>query len=192
MIELLTQFHLSYLVLFLGIIIEGEFIVLAASFLAYLGFFSLPAVLAVTIAGVVTGDIVWYYLGRKFGESFLIKIRIGRFHLFSEKRMKYIESHFSNGTAGRTLFVAKFLYGLAHLTFLLAGASKMEFKKFIKPAVISSTVWAIVVVSLGYLFGSSFALIQQYTKDIGISLSIVVIVIIVIQYLVNKEAEEKI
>jgi len=191
-VNFLTQYHWSYLILFLGIIVEGEFIVLTAGFLAFLGILSLPLVYLTTILGVVVSDIFWYYLGYRFGEVFLKKIKIGSFHLINEKRMKYIKSHFTNGTAGRTLFIAKFLYGLAHLTYLLSGASRIEFKKFIRPAMTSSIIWSILVVTLGYVFGHSFSLLHKYTKDVGISLSIIIISILIIEYLIKKESKDKI
>jgi len=193
LVSLLTEYqYVGYIIFFFGIIAEGEFIVLTAGFLASLGVLSLPLVYLTTILGVVAGDIAWYGAGYQFGDSVIRKIGLGRWRLINEERMKYIESHFKDNTAGRTLFVAKFLYGLSHITYLLSGATKLSFKKFIKPAVTSSVLWSLIFVTLGYFFGHSFNLLHRYTKDFGISLTIVVILILLIEYIWKKETKNKI
>jgi membrane protein DedA with SNARE-associated domain len=191
--SLLSQYQdISYIIFFFGIIAEGEFIVLTAGFLASLGVLFLPLVYIMTILGVIAGDIVWYGAGYRFGDSVIRKIGLGRWRLINEERMKYIESHFNDSTAGRTLFVAKFLYGLSHITYLLSGAAKLPFKKFIKPAATSSILWSMIFVTLGFFFGHSFNLLHRYTKDFGISLTIVVILILLIEYIWKKETKGKI
>lgn len=191
-IEFLIQYqYFSYFILFLGLIIEGDFVAMTAGFLAYLDFLFLPSVFIITFLGIMSADIFWYFLGYRFGEGFLKKIRIGRFHLVNDKRMERIKDHFNQG-AMKTIFFAKFLYGFAHLTFILAGTSKMKFKTFIKPSILSSIFWTIIFVDLGYFFGYNFSLLHKYTKDASISLSIIFVLVLIIQYVLRRETREEI
>lgn len=57
---------LGYLLTFLGLLFEGEAVIFTAAFLTHRGFFDGGDIFFVIIAGVITGDILWYLAGCVF------------------------------------------------------------------------------------------------------------------------------
>ncbi len=143
-----TSPALAYLVLFFGMFIEGEVFFLTAAIFALEGFLAWWIIIVVTFAGVLSGDVVWYFLGRyskdtKLGEWVQRKL---------SGYQGWLEENFENRYA-RLAFTSKFLYYVNRLTPLLAGWQKMDFKKFFRIHVFAGISWLLVVTLLGKFFG---------------------------------------
>ncbi len=139
---------LAYLVLFLGMFIEGEVFFLTAAIFALEGFLNWWIILVVTFVGVVLGDIVWYFLGR-----FSKDTRLGAW--VSKKFVGYqdwLEENFETRYL-RLAFMSKFLYYVNRITPLLAGWQKMDFKKFFRVHLIAAAGWLAFVFVIGKFFG---------------------------------------
>jgi membrane protein DedA with SNARE-associated domain len=61
----------KYVLLFLGIAIEGPILMVASGFLILSGFFNPFYAFFTIMAGDLAGDIIWYYVGYFFAEPFL-------------------------------------------------------------------------------------------------------------------------
>lgn len=190
LLNLLTEYgHFGYLVLFFGMIVEGEFILLAAGFVASLGILNMPLVVLVAGVGVIVGDICWFIAGRKVGPRFFDLA--DRFFIFNKKRIQYIREHF-DGSGAKTIFISKFLWNLSHLTAALAGSVQMKFRRFLKADAAGAIIWTLIISMLGYLFGKSFDLLKEYTMDITISLTIVALVVLMIHLFLRGGARKEI
>lgn len=143
-----TSPHIAYLILFAGMFIEGETFFLTASVFALEGFLSWYWILPVSFAGVILGDITWYYLGRLSKDT--------RWGIWLSNKYKnynqWIRESFTNHYL-RLAFISKFIYYVNRLTPLLAGWEKMEFKKFFKVHLIAGAGWLAVMFVLGKFFG---------------------------------------
>ncbi len=148
----------------LGLIIPGETVLLAASFLAAQGELSLPAVMAVGWSGAVCGNNIGYLIGRHGGRPFLE--RYGRYFLISPERLAAAERYFdSHGP--RTVFVGRFAAGVRVFISMLAGASHMDYRKFLLYTLASVTIWTLALTLLGYFFGYNWPLLQRILKQLG-------------------------
>src|SRR5512139_1531612 len=63
--------HYGYIVLFLGVLLEGEAVLVAAGALAHRGDLSLPIVILTAFGSSVVGDQAWFHVGRRFGTAFV-------------------------------------------------------------------------------------------------------------------------
>ena len=138
----------AYLVLFGGMFIEGETFFLAAAIFALEGYMSWWWVLAVSFAGVIIGDVAWYYLGRltkdtKWGMRLAEKYK---------NYQGWVSENFTNRYF-RLAFVSKFLYYVNRLTPLLAGWEKLDFKRFFKIHLIAGFGWLLTMFVAGKFFG---------------------------------------
>src|SRR5512137_2568644 len=70
----------GYFLLFLGVAVEGEAFLLAGSFLAHRGYFSLQIVILLAVLSNCTADIVYYLLARARGRTWLDKRFAGNRH----------------------------------------------------------------------------------------------------------------
>src|SRR3989344_7819125 len=63
---------ITYAIIFLGMLVEGEGVILLSSFFAWRGLISWATLGAVVVAGTIIGDLLWYAAGQylrdtKFG-----------------------------------------------------------------------------------------------------------------------------
>ena len=94
--------HWSYLIIFLaaalecsafvGLLVPGESLVLAAGFLAHQGTLSLEAVMAAAAVGAIAGDNVGYQLGLRLGRGWLL--HHGRRFGITQARLERAEQFF--------------------------------------------------------------------------------------------------
>lgn len=74
---------------------------------------------------------------------------------------------------------------------MVAGASGMSWRKFIKVDAYATLVWAIIILGLIQFLGQSFSYVKQVTKNVGLAVVVVVIVFILVETVVTKKAVKK-
>jgi len=185
--------HWGYLIIFLSGIFEtlpilgaffpGQIVIIFGGFLAWSDVLRLDAVLAVAVAGSITGDILAYVIGRKYGHDFIV--HYGKYVFFNQARYEQTR-RLVDGHAGKTLIVGRFTPFTRAVAAFIAGTSKVKFPRFIFFAVIGGIIWAGVSVAIGYIFGHGFAVAAKYFGRF-IIVAVIAIVLIFIGYrLLNK------
>jgi len=180
--EILNSLQIwGYPLMFLLMTIEGPIATLGGAFLASLGFFNVFIVLILSIIGDLIADIVFYFLGFWGGKKYFIKNK-------SKKNLAEIVKDSFKKNGARLVFFTKITIGLSFVTFTLAGASKLSFKKFLFYSFLGGVVWSSGIVFLGYYFGKIAEMIEKYIKIGGyfIFLVALLIVIFLINYPKNK------
>lgn len=180
----------GYWIVFFGVMLEnaglpvpGETILLAAGFFASEGHFALPMVMLIATAGAVLGDNCGYWIGHRVGRGVLIKY--GRFVLLTETRFRSMEKYFTKH-GDKTVLVARFITGFRVFTALFAGASHMRWRTFFIFNVLGAISWAVVMTLLGFFFGKSWELLEQYIKGAGFVLAGIAVVAIIIFQLIKR------
>jgi membrane protein DedA with SNARE-associated domain len=136
----------GYIAVLVGTFIEGETILVLGGFAAHLGYLKLPWVVAAAFAGTLSGDQLYFYLGRKHRDKItaLFPTWSGRI----EKAQRILERY------GNTLMLTfRFLYGLRTITPFAIGMTEISAVRFFFFNVLSAFIWSIAVGSGGYLFG---------------------------------------
>lgn len=143
----------------IGSLFPGHVAIIFAGFLAKLGILNLGAVLLVVIVSAALGDIVGFLLGRRYGYAFLQ--RFGRYIFlkqeYIEKAKKVIDAH-----TGKTIILGKLSPVTRPLMPFLVGASGVHIKTFWFYNLIGGTLWAVLSVMLGYIFGATYHVAAQY------------------------------
>ena len=176
----------GYGFIFLGTVFEGELILLASGFLAYLGALNIWLVIISGFVGAVVGDNIWYYIGRHGGTHFIDNY--GKFFLLTKKRVSKAQKYFDTHGA-KTIFFSRFIFGTRISSAVLAGALGMSRKKFLRSNVAGAGLWACLTVGLGYFFGNSFELLRHYIHQTEVALlilAIIVIIIFILRYIHNR------
>ncbi|MFQ5575282.1 MAG: DedA family protein [Terriglobia bacterium] len=168
---------------FIGVIVPGEVAVIAASFLASQGRFSLALVILVAAAGNITGCNISYFFGKSGGRQ-LIE-RYGHYFLVSDEKIRMAEVYFDkHGT--KTVFFGRFVAVVKAFTNALAGAAKMEYWKFFIYSSASTLIWIVVFAVIGFLFGENWALIVKVTKEVGVGFLILLGLVGIGLYVLRK------
>ena len=145
--ELLLQ-KFGYLAVFVGTFLEGETILVLAGFFAERGYLQLPLVIACACGGAYVGHVFWFWLGRKQGVKML-------------DRFPKMKRHFGKGIriferyGAPAIFITQWLYGLRITCAVIIGISRISTVKFLIYEAITCIVWAIIIASAGYVFGTA-------------------------------------
>lgn len=181
-IDALTQFaegyaFVAYALLFVGMLLEGELVMLFGGVLAQIGALDLGVVLAISFAGAVIKSLLWYRFGSFLGRLY----SKGKFLCYLEKRVLFLFPNVQERPFW-SIFVSKFIYGINHFTLILAGCLKIDFKKYFRAEFLSSTLWVTAVVGLGYFFSHSAL---KYTKELH-KFSIIILLCIIAFILLER------
>jgi membrane protein DedA with SNARE-associated domain len=167
----------GYFVVFFGVLLEnaglpvpGETILLAGAALARFGHLSLPYVVATAAAGAVLGDNVGFYIGRRGGRVLLE--RHGRRLGLTPARLAQFDAFFARHGA-KTVFIARFVTGLRVVGAILAGASRLEWGRFLVFNAAGALAWSVTFGVVGYLLGYSWETIERWIGHLGLVFLIV-------------------
>lgn len=156
-----TLFLLTFLETsaFLGLVAPGETIIILSGFYAYRGVLDPWLVGLLSILGAVLGDQVGYALGRTYGHGLIS--RFGKYFFFDAKRLHATERYYA-GHGGKTVFVGRFMSILRSFGPVVAGISRMPYSRFLFWSLVSCVVWGATFTLVGYFFGASWQIIEEY------------------------------
>jgi len=176
----------GYLLLFLGMIIEGPVITTTFSFAASLGYFNVFVILLLSITGDVIGDFLHFVAGKfigKKGKKF--EGRIG----LSKKRRAFIEGNLKNHLIKTILFL-KMIPPITSAGLLFVGSSKIKFRKLILASFLATLPMSIFYVCLGYFFGAFAKTIFGYLR-MGEYVILAFIIFVILAYFLVKIIAKK-
>jgi undecaprenyl-diphosphatase len=137
---------------FVGLVAPGEIIVVLGGVSAGHGAISLPVLTAVVWACALTGDLISYTLGRRFGRSLLLAHGAGLG--VTETRVAQVERVLAEHTA-KTLVLGRFVGIIRPLLPFLAGAAHVPARRFVPITACAAGMWAATFCCLGFAFWSS-------------------------------------
>jgi membrane protein DedA with SNARE-associated domain/membrane-associated phospholipid phosphatase len=194
--------HWGYLVIFLvvslesaaflGFFMPGETVVLLGGFLASQGVLDLKTLIVVVAVAAVFGDSVGYELGRRLGRDWLVAVggRLGLKASHWQQIDRFFDRH-----GGKTVFFARFSYLFRVMVPFVAGASRVGYPQFLAYNVLGGVSWAIWSVSIGYLAGQSWHVVEHWLGRASAILGVVVIMVLVLvlfgRWAVRHEVELK-
>ena len=143
----------GYFTILAGTFFEGETILILGGFAAHLGYLYLPWVILAAFIGTLSGDQLFFYLGRRHSEFVLDKHPSWQIRL--ERVQKLFEQY-------QTLLILgfRFLYGLRTVTPFVLGRSGVSPGYFFILNTLSALVWSMAVGIGGYMFGNLLRLIM--------------------------------
>ena len=174
----------GYLIVFLPILAEcaglpvpGETVLLAGGVAAQKGVLSLPWVIAVAAAAAILGDNIGYLVGRRGGRPLIL--RYGRLLRVRDKQIAVLDSYFRRH-GPKTVFFGRWVIFLRVWAALFAGASRMEWKRFVFWNALGGILWAATMSSLAYAFARSVAFIGDVFGIVGWTLAILVAILVAV------------
>jgi membrane protein DedA with SNARE-associated domain len=153
----------GYLAVGLGTFFEGESILVAAGAMAHRGLLSLPLTIVVAFVGSVTGDQLWFQLGRRFGRPLLERRPTWKARAAAVERR--LERHGNVFVLG-----FRFIYGVRTVTPAFLGMSNYPLHRFALLNVIGGAVWAVVVGGAGWACGAAVASVLKRAAHVQILL----------------------
>jgi len=152
---------IMYLLIVIGVFLEGEIMVIIAGIFAYLGSINIFCALLATIAGGSIKSVVGYSIGYYLQKSLSKK----RFLVQAENRVNYFLPNFQKKPF-LSMFLSRFLIlGIYWFALVYAGYKKIKIQTFIKAEISSLITWSIVMLSLGYFFSHTALSISRDVRN---------------------------
>lgn len=119
------------------------------------------------------GDTVGYWFGRKAGPRIFKKpdARIFK-QSYIQQAQNFYEKH-----GGKTIIMARFVPIVRTFAPIVAGAAKMEYKKFLSFNIIGGLAWTVGITYLGYFAGK--ALIAAGVEIDSVILPIIALIVLI-------------
>jgi membrane protein DedA with SNARE-associated domain len=168
----LTVVFLNVLLDQLGVPLPAVPTLIVVGALAAQGKISGWAALALGILGSMTGDTLWYALGRYQGRRFLdLLSRLSASSIDGARRMERLSQRWGSWA----LVVAKFIPGVATVAPPLAGASGVSFVRLLLFSFVGSLLWAGCSVLAGVAFSGGVDLLLEGFSGFQTRVTIVVV-----------------
>ncbi len=181
---ILSLHHFGYIFAFLAMFIEGDVTLFTVALLTHAGAFSLPIIFFTMLSGILIGDSLWYLFGKRFQNNKIFERLAKKLPpRFEELILKH---------PYRTFFISKFAYGFHRIILLKSGSLNLDFKKFAKVDYTVSTIWFLIIGSLGYFAGASLPLIKKTFKFGGITVALIILLLFFSEYLITYLWKKKI
>lgn len=166
----------AYIVYALIIILacaEGPVLSMILGVLIKLDYFPLLPVYAALMAGDLLGDVVWYYVGRRFGHRFIR--RFGKYVSIAEEDITKVTNMFHKYKY-RILFISKISNGFSFALAILmtAGMAKVPFWKYFGVNLAGQFIWTGLLIGVGYFFGSLYMQVDTWLGRISVTALIII------------------
>lgn len=143
----------GYAMIFVGMLAEGETLLILAGYFAHQGYLLLGPVIATAFAGAVCGDQFFFYLGRHHAKRLLV--RFPRLRDKVNVALCRIENH-----QVKVVLSMRFLWGLRIALPIALGLGSMRTRRFLWLNLVSAVVWATVFAVVGYSAGELVAKLE--------------------------------
>ena len=155
--------------LFVGFFLPGDSLLVTAGIFAAAGRLNLGLLLSLASLAAIAGDQLGYWIGRKAGQALYKR----EDSLFFKKRHLERAHEFYEKYGGKTIVIARFVPIIRTFAPPVAGAARMDYRRFVTYNIFGGLLWVLGTVLLGYFLGSS---IPNVEKHIHIIIVVVVFV----------------
>jgi membrane protein DedA with SNARE-associated domain len=149
----------GYLAVFAGSLLEGETILVLAGFAAHQGHLSLPWVVAVAFCGGTLGDQIFFFAGRRYGDSLLR--RLPRLARNAERVNRLLLRHHAGLIVG-----VRFMYGMRIIGPIVIGMSQVSARRFLLFNLLGAALWSVAVAGVGFFFGHAPAVAARRSRPL--------------------------
>ena len=187
-------FDWGYIGIFLLMAVESSFvpfpseiILIPAGYLASQEKMNIGIIMLSGIGGSMVGAFINYYLALKLGRKILIKY--GKYFFIKEETLNKMDEYFVKHGAIST-FIGRLIPGIRQLISVPAGISRMNLAVFSFYTALGASIWAFILVMLGYLLGDNQELINTYLKQITMVVVFLLLLLSIWYYRKNKTKAE--
>jgi membrane protein DedA with SNARE-associated domain len=152
----ITQF--GYPALIVGLLLEGETVLVLGAFLAHRGYLNLSVVIGLGCLVAFASDQFFFWMGRTKGSQFLERRPSWKSPV--EKARSLLGQNMNTLSAG-----VRFVYGLRTVLPFVIGMSKFDPKRFALLDLIGSAIWSLTFGLAGHLIGHVLALLLEDVKE---------------------------
>lgn len=160
----------GYPALIVGLLLEGETMLVLGAFMAHRGYLDLPLVILIGCIVPFASDQFFFWMGRMKGNQFLETRPAWKPHVEKAKSLL--------GWNPNLLFLGiRFMYGLRTVLPFVIGMAKFDPKKFVILNLIGAFLWALTFGLAGQLIGQLMAAVFEDVKEHELAIALGIILI---------------
>ncbi|KKQ21794.1 MAG: hypothetical protein US36_C0013G0008 [Candidatus Wolfebacteria bacterium GW2011_GWC1_37_10] len=181
-----THRLISYLIIFLAVLVEGEIILLLAGILSRNGYLDFYNAVMIAFFAAMIHDFLFWSLGKwlyKSGRKKFCFINLAKTAGFFE-RIKIND--------GLYIFSSKFAWSLNKVILAASGYLKFPFKELLRYSFLASLIWSIFFVSLGHTFAYQTDILRRDMKTALIFIIGFALIIVTLENILRKIIMRKI
>jgi membrane-associated protein len=170
--------------LLVGFFLPGDSLLFTAGLLAAGGLIAPLWVLLVLLPlAAIAGNLVGYWIGRKAGPAVFNRPDSKLF------KAEYVErSHaFFDRNGSRTILLARFVPIVRTFATVMAGASRMDFRRYVVYSVIGGIAWAAGVTLLGFWLGQ-VAVVRDHVELFIVGIVVISLIPVALEVLRGRRA----
>jgi membrane protein DedA with SNARE-associated domain len=138
----------GYAATLVGVLLEGETVLILSGLAAYRGYLSIPVLVAIGATGALLTDNLFFAMGRVLGPAFLKRFpglapSVARAHALVER------------LPNSAVIGVRFLYGMRTVGPAVIGAGNMPWARFLMLDALGACLWSAGWISGGYLLGEA-------------------------------------
>jgi membrane protein DedA with SNARE-associated domain len=147
--------------------VPGDLLVAFGGYLAAEQIVGFTPLLLITTLASTLGFMKMYTLGYQMGDS--IKVKRSRFWLFRYLDIKYMDrvNSWMNRWGQGVILANRFLAGTRSVISLLAGISHANVRLTILNSTLSSVIWNLILLSMGWFIKENWSVIGEYLNIYG-------------------------
>ena len=140
----------------------------------------IPAYAALMLGDLI-GDVFWYWIGRKYGLSFVR--RYGKYLHLDEQHAATVEEIFHKHSSWIIILSKVTMgFGFALITLITAGMSRIPFRRYILLNAIGQFVWTAIIMALGFFLSHLFVTVDNLFARISVVAFALVFVVCIYRY----------
>lgn len=157
----------TYLIIAPAAMLLGPVVSLIAGVLLRLDAIALIPTCLALAAGELGADVLWYWIGRRYGDSFVG--RFGRYFGITERSIASATELF-NKHHDIIIFTSKLTAGLgfAMVVLFTAGLSKVPFRRYMMLNIAGQFLWTSGLLSIGYFLGHIYLKVENTFEKIAL------------------------
>lgn len=161
----------------LGLPIPEDITLFTMGLLSYYGLADLKLSIIVCLAGVLIGDCLIYYFGKRFGVRLLKKKFFMK--MLPPERMERVRSLFHR-LGNKVIFAARFMPGLRAPAYFSAGTLNLPFKVFLFYDGLAAILSVPLLTGAAYYFGDQVDYVIQVARRVQHGIAFLILGIILV------------
>lgn len=138
------------------------------------GVVELVPTLAISYFGVLVGDMLLYYIGRKYGVKIVAHPRFGK--VLTKERLERAKRWFHRW-GNPLVFFGRHLVGVRAQIFLCSGVFKLSAGRVLAYDSLSAFIGVPLMIGLGYIFGNNLPAIREKVSSGHIALTVAAVAV---------------
>ena len=131
--------------------------------------FSFAGVVFFSTLGSLIGSLISYYIGRRFGKSFVNMY--GKYFFLNKHHLNLTEKYFKK-RGEITVFICRFIPVVRHLISIPAGIGRMNVIKFSIYTTIGAGIWNAFLTYVGFALKNNWQDVLKYISVIDVAIII--------------------